>query len=115
MKLSPEAKVFVESTRLFSGASFDQIKNFYESMFSCIMSNYMEGRVSDVPFLGKLEISYDHDEVTSDGREAVLNIKLVPDKVLKRSVGQLVDGVPPEEVFKIYSQRIKQDLDSKLL
>jgi hypothetical protein len=114
MKLTAEEKEFVEKTRLLSDTTFEQVRDFYEAFFSAIILNYLDEKPSEIPFLGKVNIKYLEDKITALGKEAQLEINVDAGQILKRTIGQIIDG-EETEVEKIFQKKTFDCLNSKAL
>lgn len=110
MKLTPESKDTIEKIRLISGTSYEQCKDFFESLITYITLNYMEGKETYIPFLGQMKIKYLNDQITSSGKVANLIINIESDYNLQRIIGQIIDG-DETEIHNLFSNKVKNELE----
>lgn len=110
MKPNAESKDTIEKIRLFSGSTYEQSKDFFESLVTYLVYNYLEGNSTYIPFFGSVKVNYEGDIVDAKGKEAVLSLDFEADSSLKKIIGQIVDG-EETEVEKILKKKIRIELE----
>jgi len=112
LKMTQQAKDTTEKIRLFTGLTYQQVKDVLESFYTLVTINYLEGKTTHIPYLGEISIEYKGDEIKAGGREAILHLSVDADSMLKRVIGQIQDG-DETEVERIFLDKIKMELDTK--
>lgn len=113
MKTTSADRETIEKVRLIAGCSPDQCKDFFESLLTYIIQNFLENRDSTIPYLGEIDISYLGDEITSEGKIAKVSIQICPNYNLQKIIGQIADK-EETEIHKIFKQKIKNELECSL-
>ena len=112
-KLNAEGKDTIEKTRLVAGATYEQTKDFFESLYATLILNYLENKPTYIPYFGKLDFKYIGDEIKQGGKEAILSCTFEADYVVKKTVGQIIDG-EETEIENLFLRKIKMELDNKI-
>jgi hypothetical protein len=92
IKLSQEDTKIVEDLRVIADLSFEQMNRFFLAFISLILGNYSENKPTHMPLLGDITVKYIKDEISSQGKSAILNISVSPDVFLRRVIGQFEDS-----------------------
>jgi hypothetical protein len=112
MKLNDEGKRTIEQLHILSGENFTLSKAFLTHLVSVLVLDYMNGNSTTIPYFGRVTIVNDGDEVTPLGKEAIVRLEFEPDPYLKKTIGQIADGVEIEtEVEKLLAGRIQPKLN----
>ena len=106
MPLSPEEKDALRYIRLLFGKPANEVHDLFESVGIAAVLSYLRKDSIVIPFIGKVKINYDGDDLTSEGRKAKLNCEFVPSQFLIRNIGQIEDETETE-VEKILVNRFK--------
>ena len=96
MKLTEDGKRTIEQLHILSGESLHQSKLFLTHLASVFIMDYLNGNSTTIPYFGEIKIIHKEDVVTPLGKEAVVEIEFTPDAYLKKTVGQIADGVEIE-------------------
>jgi hypothetical protein len=110
MKINPESRSTIEKIRLISGTTYDQCKEFFESLITHISLNYLEEKETYIPYIGSFKFIYDGDTIDSEGKEAKIKIEFSADPNLKKIIGQIVDG-NEMEIDKMLFKKIRYELE----
>lgn len=110
MKLTNEGKETQEKLHLISGLRKDDVRNFFESLLSLIVLNYVEGEKTYIPFLGEVEIKHVKDEYEEGKKKAVLDVSIDADYNLRHNVGQIADG-EETDIEDIFKRKLRNTLE----
>lgn len=113
MKATSADRDTIENVKLISGVTNEQCRDFFESLVSYIVLNYLQEKPTHLPFLGDITISHDADEITSEGKLAKLSIQITPDFNLQKIIGQIADD-EETEIEKIFRDKTKSELDAEI-
>lgn len=108
------SKEAIEKVHLISEQSLEDTKIFFEALLTYIVLNFAEGQPTVLPGIGELHIQHLHDDITSEGKKAVLQLDFFADDYLTKNIGQIVDK-EESEIEKRYKARIKNLLNEILL
>jgi hypothetical protein len=111
--LTQEEKNALNLTRLIFGKSYQDTKEFFESVGIQAVVSYSKGNKIIIPFIGEIRIKYAGDELTDKGRAAKLEAEFTPSPFLIRNAGQLQDG-ESSDAEKILLSRFKAVFNKKL-
>ena len=89
--LTREEKNSINRIHLFVGQSRSTTREFFESLAAFIVMEHLNNREVVIPFLGKLTLSYEGDEISKLGKQAVVKTQLEPSPMIVRSIGQAHD------------------------
>ena len=73
----------------------------------------MKGETIEIPYVGSMQLEYEGDQVTSNGRTANLKATFTPSEFLVRHVGQYPDETKTD-AEEILLSRLKQIFKNKL-
>ena len=104
------SKDCIEKIRLISGTSYDQTKDFFESLITHVTLNYLEDKETYIPYLGSFKFIYKGDDIDSKGREAKIEVEFKADNNLKKIIGQIVDG-DEIEIEKVLFKKVRYELE----
>ena len=109
MRATSENKDTIDKIHLLSGESKQSVRNLFEALASLIILNYMEKESTNIPFLGNIILEQHGNEITKEGKVAIVDIKIEPDNNLLKNIGQIDDG-EETEIEKIFKRRIQESL-----
>lgn len=92
MRFTQEEKDLIYRVHLLSGKSLTDITDMFESFCLCAVLSYLEEESLNIPLIGKMDITYEGEEITALGKEAKVNISIEANKFLKKVIGQIKDG-----------------------
>jgi len=104
--LTPEEKEAMRVLQLLFGRPASEVTELFESIGVSAALSYVKGEAIIIPFIGKIRISYEGDDLTMKGKEAKLKHEFTPSPFLVRNVGQIEDG-NETEIEKILMNRFK--------
>jgi len=107
MPLSPEEKDALRYIRLLFGKPANEVHDLFESVGIAAVLSYLKKQDIVIPYIGKIKIIYDGDNLTSKGKEAKLQCEFYPSHFMKRNIGQIEDEADTTEVEKILVNRFK--------
>lgn len=113
MKLSNDGKDTVERLHLVSGMGKENSRNFFESLLTLIIIDYLEGESTYLPFIGEIKINYAGDTFHKDKKKAVLRIDFSASDELARNIGQIEDG-DETDIEGVFEQRLQNALNERL-
>lgn len=101
MKLNADEKITIELIRNLSKQNTSDINDYFKGLLLCTLMNYAENEPTVIPYFGTLNIKYNGDKNTQEGRIADLDVEFIPSPSLVRNVGQLIDAKNPNCETKI--------------
>jgi len=104
--LTPEEKEAMRVLQLTFGRPASEINELFESLGISAILSYVKRESIVIPYIGKLKLKYDGDDLTMKGKEAKLIHEFTPSPFLIRNVGQVEDGTETE-VERILVNRFK--------
>jgi len=106
LKLSQYCKEDVVDISTISGYSQAVVREVLEFWFIRELERYLATKSMHVPFLGEVQIDYRGDTSTEEGREAILELKLLESGFFRRVIGEAEDG-DNELIQDLLMQKIK--------
>lgn len=113
MKLNAQGKEVVEQLNLLSGLGKESSRNFFESLLSQIIINYLDDEPTYIPFIGTIYIRYKGDRFEGNIKKAILDIDFTPDDMLIKNIGQIQDG-DETDIEEIFEKRLQNALNERL-
>jgi hypothetical protein len=104
MRINSKNKDLIEKMHLISGESKDSIRNFFESLVTLLLVDYLENEKTSIPFFGNVKIKYEKGEVC---------LEFDPEDVLLKNLDQMKNRKEPD-IFGIFKLRIKRALSDYL-
>ena len=104
--MTPEEREAMRVLQLLFGRPANEITELFESIGISAVLSYVKGEAIVIPFIGKVRLSYEGDDLTAKGKEARLRHEFTPSPFLVRNVGQVEDG-DETEIEKILANRFK--------
>ena len=101
MKLLVDEKDAIKRVSLISGQDYNLTKDFFESLVSFLIFNYIEGKDTTIPFIGNLEFI--------DTEEFPI-CKFYFSDNLKKIINQIKEEGMENEIKKIYERKIESEL-----
>ena len=103
MQLGKEGKETIDKLKLWSGVNSASIRQMYLMQAIMLVFDFGDKDTTYIPFLGEVKIKSDSDTESKKGREANVEITIIPSKSFKRAIGEAKDGDPKsinEELMK---------------
>lgn len=91
MRIKYDSKKLMYQISLMSGYSIEMIKEFFESLITIIILDYIEKKSTCIPFLGKIEINYKGDKIKKGGKQAIIELTFKASDYILRNIGQIED------------------------
>ena len=113
MRITSTNRNIIEEMGLFSGTDKQTIRNFFESLISIVILDYIEGETTNIPFLGTIKIEYKGEKLVEGEKEADIVIAIEPENTLLKNIGQIKDKVE-SDIEKMIKTRMVEDLRSYL-
>lgn len=113
MKLNNEGKDTVERLHLLSGLGKEDSRNFFESLLTLIILDYLEGEETYLPFIGRVKVHYKGDRYEGDVKRAILDIDFQPDDMLIKNIGQIEDG-DSSDIEEVFEKRLRNALSERI-
>lgn len=111
MKLTEKSKNSINDIGLITGISYEQSKDFFDSLLFYIVLNYLENKPTILPYIGEFKLIHNGDIITTDGRIANISIEYVPDDSVKKIIGQISDKENIVEIEEFLKSKIKNELE----
>jgi len=92
LKLLEQSRDTIERLHLISGIPLKDTKLLFESLITLMMLDYMEGKDTYLPHIGRFYYKYEGDNITNKGKEAKVKLEYEPDKNLLNIIGTAIDG-----------------------
>jgi hypothetical protein len=92
MALTADEKAALTRIHLFLGQSRSLTQELFESLATYIIMEHLNGRDIVIPYLGKLALTFQGDEIRKTGKQAVVETHLDLSSLILRSIGQVHDG-----------------------
>lgn len=108
-----EERKAINDVRLFFGKTTAETKEFFESVGIAAVLSYIKKEKICIPYLGELRITYDGDEISSQGRKAVIKAEFTPSDFIVRNVGQIEDETKTD-AEEILLRRLRQIFKAKM-
>jgi hypothetical protein len=110
--LSPDERLALHRMSLFFEKTPSTTREFFESLALFVFFEHLEGRETYLPFLGKLNIDYNGEDIEAEGKRARVKVDFSVSNFVRRLIGQEHDGVRTdaelillnrlEKIFKSY-------------
>lgn len=113
MRIEPKAKETLEKLHLISGFTIENIREVFESFLTLIVLNYLEGKETDIPFLGKFKLEYKGDRMNKKGKQAIVELNFKASDTLLKNIGQIEDK-EQSDVAEMLIKKIRFHLHSYL-
>jgi hypothetical protein len=104
--LTPEEREAMRVLQLLFGRPANEITELFESIGISAVLSYVKGDTIVIPYIGKIKLSYEGDDLTMKGKEARLTHEFTPSPFLVRNIGQVEDEAETE-IEKILANRFK--------
>jgi hypothetical protein len=92
---------------LLTGKPFEECKEFLEGLATMLVMDYQESGTTRIPLVGDVSITYNGDEMTPEGKVAIVEVDVEPDHFMRRTVGQIQDGVE-NDLERLQKERIRK-------
>jgi hypothetical protein len=112
-KLEEFEKDICEEISTLTGYSAMAVRDILEGTFLRQLELFMRGKEVIVPFLGKMLIKFDGDDIVAGTRVAKVECLFSPSELLKRMVGDIKDG-ESDILRNLLSKKISKELRSIL-
>lgn len=113
LKITSEGKDTVERLHLLSGIGKENSRNFFESLLTIIILDYLEGEKTYLPFIGEFTLTYKGDTYNGDTKKAIIDVDFNADDVLLRNIGQIQDG-EETDIEDVFEKRLQNALSERL-
>lgn len=105
-----EINNYAKRVASISDLSIVQAKELLEALSILVVIDYMETGKFEIPLVGSCEISHVDDEVSTEGKKAILETIFTADPFLRKSIGQATDGTKTEAEVR-YQKKIETQLN----
>lgn len=110
MRIENNSKRTIRQISLITGQTFDITREFFESLFTIILLDYLEEKPTNIPFFGKVKIEYKGDKMKKGGKQAVVEFDFKPSNYLLRNIGQIEDKTSCD-IEKLFKKKIRFNLE----
>jgi nucleoid DNA-binding protein len=119
MIISNDDNETIHNISLISGIKEEDIRTVFESFLIQFTLKYCSNKRIHIPFIGNFLVRYRADELTEEGKEALLDAFFSPHEEIKRIVGQLHDIEKTKDYLNIdvvteLKKILKQDFKTKI-
>ena len=104
--MTPEEKEAMRVLQLLFGRPANEITELFESIGIAAVLSYVKNETIVIPYIGKIKLSYEGDDLTAKGKEAKLKHEFTPSPFLVRNIGQ-VENDTEAEIERILANRFK--------
>jgi len=114
MRIDPNSKITLEKLHLITGKSLEECRQFCEAMLAVLVMNFMEHKVTPVPFFGNITLKHIKDILVDGKKEPIVRIDIESSEMLLRNIRQL-NNQEESEIEKFLFREIKQGLKKKAI
>lgn len=109
----------IKEISLLSGVDENIVSQIFETFLIQFTFAYSSNKPVVIPFVGNIFVRYKDDEITSEGKEAIVDAFYAPHPEVKRVVGQLKDisttnDFTSFDIFGMLKKIIKKDFQLSL-
>ncbi len=91
MKLTQKEIEVINSIRNLSHENVERIHNIFNALMTQALMNYTENEPMVIPGFGTFLVKYKGDEISSQGREAKIEVFFDPSPTFKENIGAYED------------------------
>ena len=114
MRINKQSKLTVKKIHLYSGQTQEIVKEFFHSLLTLVILNFLEGKSTSVPFFGEISIKYLGDKIKKKGKQAQIGLDFKASDVLLRNIGQIIDREDRCDIIKLFERKIEFNIGQKI-
>ena len=109
MRITDENKDSLDKIHLLSGQKKKVVRDFFESLATLIILDYLNGESTNIPFFGTFTVKQKGNTMVDGKKEACVEILFKPEDSFVRNIGQIEDGQDCD-IIEICKHKIQNTL-----